>query len=75
MPTSTRRQARARAELEQTNVSTIDNDIASDEVTNRDVDASPEPINEEIDDEANDQEGSEQGGILHLMQMVSISVD
>jgi hypothetical protein len=67
MPTSTRRQARARAEQEQANISIIsNNDIASDEVTNReDVEGSPEPGNIEGDPDEeipNDQEeNSDQG--------------
>lgn len=72
MPTSTRRQARVRAELEQANVSVIDNDIASDEVTNRDIEGSPEPGNVDLDEEANEQEGSDQGARLRHAPVVAI---
>jgi hypothetical protein len=72
MPTSTRRQARARAELEQANVSVVDNDIASDEVTNRDIDGSPPPGNIDLDEDINEQEGSDQGASLENARLVSI---
>jgi hypothetical protein len=60
--------------LEQANVSAIDNDIASDEVTNRDVEGSPEPGNIDLDEEAEEQEGSDQGARLYNARVVSILV-